>query len=84
MTEEMIERIYKEASYMLETNEVIRKIASVYNVSKSTVHKDLQERLEKLDPNLHKKIGEILKNHTETRHINGGEATKIKYLKLKK
>lgn len=84
MTEEMIERIYKEASYMLETNEVIRKIAGVYNVSKSTVHKDLQERLEKIDPNLHKRIVEILKNHTETRHINGGEATKIKYLKLKK
>lgn len=84
MNEEIQERVYKEASYMLETNEVIRKVARVHNVSKSTVHKDLQDRLQKLDPILHKKVEQILKNHAETRHINGGEATKIKYLRLKK
>ena len=61
----------------------IYQIAKKFNVSKSTVHKDLQERLYDIDKNLHIKIVEIFKNHIEIRHIKGGESTRKRYLKLK-
>ena len=51
------------------------------NVSKSTVHKDLNERLSHINMQLYESILKILKEHIETRHIKGGESTRIKYLK---
>ncbi len=75
------ERIRKEASYMLETKETVREIAKKFGVSKSTVHKDLHERLKKIDYKLYIKVDEILKYHISVRHIRGGESTKKKYLK---
>lgn len=71
-----------EASYIIKTKKTVREIALVFNVSKSTVHKDLHERLLKIDKNLFKKVDEILKYHIDVRHIRGGESTKKKYLKL--
>ncbi len=76
------ERVIKEALYMIDTKETLRKIAKEFKVSKSTVHKDLNERLPKIDINLSNKIEIILKEHLETRHIKGGESTRIKYLKM--
>jgi len=77
-------RILEEAKYMITTKETIREIAKKFNVSKSTVHKDLQERLLKLDKNLSEEVKNILQYHIEIRHIRGGESTKKKYLKLLK
>lgn len=68
-----------EANYMLDTKKTIREIAKVFNVSKSTVHKDLHERLIDIDYSLFEKIDSILKYHIDIRHIRGGESTKKKY-----
>lgn len=73
------DRIINEALYMIETGKTVREIASIFNVSKSTVHKDLHERLLSLDKNLYISVDKILKYHTDIRHIRGGESTKKKY-----
>ncbi len=75
-------RVIDEANYMLETKNTIREIAKVFNVSKSTVHKDLHERLSSINLELYNKIDSILKYHIDVRHIRGGESTKKKYEKL--
>lgn len=82
MDKYIIERVLSEALYMLESKSTVRDIASVYNVSKSTVHKDLQDRLYFINGELHESVDKILKEHIEIRHIRGGESTKKKYLKL--
>lgn len=74
-------RVCDEANYILKTKETIRNIAKKYGVSKSTVHKDLQERLKKYDINIYNKVNEILRFHYQVRHIRGGESTKKKYTK---
>ena len=74
-------RIIKEANYMLDTKKTIRELAHVFNVSKSTVHKDLHERLMDMDYTLYLKVDDILKYHINIRHIRGGESTKKKYKK---
>lgn len=82
MNKYIITRVLNEALYMLEHKSTVRDIANIYNVSKSTVHKDLQERLKEIDIQLHEKVDKIFKEHIEVRHIRGGESTKQKYLKL--
>lgn len=82
MNSKINKRVIEEASNMIETNNTIRDIAKIFKVSKSTVHKDLNERLYKIDINLYSNVVKVLKEHTETRHIKGGESTRIKYLKL--
>ena len=75
-------RVLEEANYILKTKDTIRATAKKFKVSKSTVHKDLQERLYKIDKYLSEQIKEILKYHIEIRHIRGGQSTKKKYLKI--
>lgn len=75
------ERVLKEANYMIETEKTVREIATFFQVSKSTVHKDLHERLKKIDQLIYKKVDKIMKYHLNIRHIRGGESTKKKYLK---
>ena len=82
MDKYIVERVLEEANYMLENKSTVRDLASVYNVSKSTVHKDLQDRLKEINEVLHEEIDKIFKEHIEVRHIRGGESTKQKYLKL--
>lgn len=82
MDKYIVERVMNEALYMLENKSTVRDIALIYNVSKSTVHKDLQERLRDIDLDLHEDVNKIFKEHIEVRHIRGGESTKKKYLKL--
>ncbi|MCI5835110.1 MAG: sporulation transcriptional regulator SpoIIID [Firmicutes bacterium] len=65
---------------MIETDKTVREIATIFKVSKSTVHKDLHERLMKIDKKLYLDVSKILKHHTDIRHIRGGESTKKKYL----
>lgn len=76
-------RVLEEAKYLIETNDTIRQTAKQFNVSKSTVHKDFQDRLSNIDNDLYLKVVKILEYHTKVRHIRGGESTKQKYLKSK-
>lgn len=76
-------RVLKEAEYILKTGYTIREVAYYFHVSKSTVHKDLHERLLKIDKEKFKEVDKVLKYHTDIRHIRGGESTKKKYLKMK-
>lgn len=74
-------RVCEEAVHIINTKDTIRKTAQKFHVSKSTVHKDLNERLYNIDIKLYNKINEILEEHIKTRHIKGGESTRLKYLK---
>ena len=82
MENDIVKRVINEASYMVETGKTLREIAKVSNVSKSTVHKDLKDRLKNIDNSLYTETQKILKYHTDIRHIKGGESTKKKYLNL--
>lgn len=84
MNSKIYKRIRLETEYILKENLTVREIAKNINVSKSTVHKDLHERLFDIDKNLFKKVDKIMQEHLEIRHINGGNATKMKYEKLRK
>ncbi|MFA5603780.1 MAG: sporulation transcriptional regulator SpoIIID [Bacilli bacterium] len=84
MNEIIFNRVIMEADYILKTEKTIREIAEVFNVSKSTVHKDLQERLPIINKNDYNEVDKILKHHIKIRHLRGGESTKKKYLKLRK
>lgn len=76
-------RILEEARYFIKTKKTIRELSKHFNISKSTIHKDLQERLQYIDKTTFQKVKEILYQHLKERHIRGGESTKIKYQKLK-
>lgn len=78
----IIRRVLDEANYMLNTKKTLREISIVFNVSKSTVHKDLHERLRDIDFELFEQIDSILKYHIDVRHIRGGESTRKKYKKV--
>lgn len=78
----MVRRVKEEANYMLKTGKTVREIATIFQVSKSTVHKDLHERLLEIDPEMYQKIDQIMKYHIDIRHIRGGESTKRKYLQM--
>ena len=77
------ERAVKLAHYIIDTKETVRSIAKTYGISKSTVHKDLTERLEKINPALAVEVREILDENKAERHIRGGMATKLKYSQAK-
>ena len=78
----IIKRVMDEANYILNTKDTIRQIATVFNVSKSTVHKDLHERLAEINLELFHEVDSILKYHIDVRHIRGGQSTKKKYKKI--
>lgn len=69
------------AHYIIESKDTVRGAAKKFSISKSTVHKDVTERLEKINPILAKEVREILDENKAERHIRGGMATKIKYMK---
>ncbi|MDD2489826.1 MAG: sporulation transcriptional regulator SpoIIID [Bacilli bacterium] len=83
MKDNIIKRVLDEAFHIITTGETIRDIAKVYNVSKSTVHKDFSERLKEIDKSLYQQVAKILQHHIKIRHIRGGESTRKKYLNLK-
>lgn len=66
---------------IVDTRETVRKIAKSFGVSKSTVHKDLTERLPEINPQLAEEVKLILEYHKAIRHLRGGEATRMKYTK---
>ena len=71
------ERACELAHYIIDSKDTVRGAAKKYGVSKSTVHKDVSERLLKINPALASEVREILAE----RHIRGGMATKLKYSK---
>lgn len=73
------ERVLEVAKYIIESKATIRKTAKIFGVSKSTVHKDITERLPKINPAVAKEAREILELNKAERHIRGGRATKLKY-----
>ena len=72
------------AKYKLEKQSTVRQTAKVFGVSKSTVHKDVTERLEEIQPTLASEVKQILEKNKSERHIRGGMATKLKYQQQKK
>ena len=79
MERNLDDRAYALAVYMLEHNATVRATAARFGVSKSTVHKDLTERLRRRAPALHAAVRALLERNKAERHIRGGMATKRKY-----
>lgn len=79
MREDILSRIVDEANYIADTGATVRKAAKVFHFSKSTVHKDVTERLKIIDKELYKKVKKVLNKNLAERHIRGGEATRKKY-----
>ncbi|TFD97014.1 sporulation transcriptional regulator SpoIIID [Jeotgalibacillus sp. R-1-5s-1] len=73
------ERTISAGRHIVETGETVRATAKTFGVSKSTVHKDLTERLPELQPALADEVKHILNYHKSIRHLRGGLATKKKY-----
>ena len=78
------ERAVDLAHYIIETKDTVRGAATKFGVSKSTVHKDVSDRLNKINPILAKQVREILDENKAERHLRGGMATKLKYLDRKR
>ena len=76
------ERVLELARYILDTNSTVRGTAKKFRVSKSTVHKDITERLHEINPGLAAEVKSVLDNNKAERHIRGGLATKEKYMKI--
>ena len=75
------ERAIELAQYIIDTKDTVRGAAKKFGISKSTVHKDVSDRLVKINPNLANKVRIILDENKAERHIRGGMATKLKYSK---
>ena len=67
--------------YISDTHSTVRSTAKKFGVSKSTVHKDVAERLKYVNPQLYREVKSILEINKAQRHIRGGMATKLKYKK---
>jgi putative DeoR family transcriptional regulator (stage III sporulation protein D) len=76
---ELEERAVRLAVYMIENRGTVRAAAARYGVSKSTVHKDLTQRLPDYDPALYREVKELLDRNKAERHLRGGAATRKKY-----
>ena len=75
------ERAIALAHYIIDSKDTVRGAAKKFGVSKSTVHKDVSERLEKINPALARQVRVILDENKAERHIRVGMATKMKYSK---
>ena len=73
------ERAMEIAEYIITEKATVRQTAKVFGVSKSTVHKDMTERLPKINPLIANQVKYILDRNKAERHIRGGKATKMKY-----
>ncbi|MBR5126380.1 MAG: sporulation transcriptional regulator SpoIIID [Oscillospiraceae bacterium] len=79
MTQPMEKRACEVAVYMIETGATVRAAARHFGISKSTVHKDLSQRLPYYNHSLYLQVRKILDKNKQERHIRGGMATKRKY-----
>ncbi|HHY05780.1 MAG TPA: sporulation transcriptional regulator SpoIIID [Clostridia bacterium] len=79
MQEYIIKRVLEVCHYMLDTTATVRQTAAVFGVSKSTIHKDMTERLPIINKELAQQVKYVLERNKAERHIRGGEATRRKY-----
>lgn len=79
MSDTIEERACVLAVYMIETGATVRAAAQHFGISKSTVHKDLQQRLPRYNPVLYEQVRQVLDVNKSQRHIRGGLATRKKY-----
>ena len=77
------ERVLEAANYIIENKATVRQCAKQFGISKSTVHKDVSERLSQINSSLASEVRSVLDKNKKERHIRGGMATKAKYLKNK-
>ena len=84
MYNDIEERVKKVATYIIETGSTVRQTAKIFNISKITIHKDISQRLEEINPSLAIEAKKVLEKNKEERHIRGGMATKLKYEAKKK
>ena len=76
------ERVLELARYIIDTGATVRSTAAKFRISKSTVHKDITERLREINPGLAAEVKEVLENNKAECHIRGGLATREKYLHI--
>lgn len=81
MTDTIEQRACELASYIIETGATVRTAAKHFGISKSTVHKDLSQRLPQYNKRLYAQVRQILDTNKAQRHIRGGIATRNKYLR---
>lgn len=79
MQEYIEKRVLEICEYIIQTGATVRQAAVQFGVSKSTVHKDLTERLPELNKEQFEKVKTVLENNKAERHLRGGEATRQKY-----
>ena len=79
MTDTIEQRACRLAVYMIETGATVRAAAQHFGISKSTVHKDLQQRLPQYNRSLYLQVRQVLDVNKQQRHIRGGLATRRKY-----
>lgn len=77
------ERAVAAAEYIIENKATVRSAARRFGVSKSTVHKDVSERLSSISPPLFAEVKAVLEQNKRERHLRGGEATKQKYERIR-
>ena len=84
MWEYIEERVLKCAEYIVATGCTVRACSAYFGISKSTVHKDVSERLKYIDGQLYENVRNVLERNLSERHIRGGMATRVKYEKKSK
>lgn len=82
MKDKLKERVLQEATRIIETKKTLRELSKEFGVSKSTIHKDMQQKLILLDKDLYKQVKKVFEEHLMSRYYIGGEATKKKYKKI--
>ena len=83
MDEAILERVLYSAKIMVQDRLTVREVAKIVGISKSTVHKDLTEKLKTIDELLYDEIILLLDYNKKIRHIRGGQKTKVKYAMIK-
>ena len=84
MTEPRADRAHEEALYIAENRATVRQTAAHFGVSKSTVHKDVGDKLRAVDAELYQSVRQVLETNKAERHLRGGEATKCKFSSMAK
>jgi putative DeoR family transcriptional regulator (stage III sporulation protein D) len=79
MNDYIWQRVIDIANHVLTTGDTVRAVAEAFGVSKSTVHKDITERLYQINPGLARQVKAVLETNKAERHLRGGEATRRKY-----
>lgn len=80
MNDYIIQRVLEISEHIINTEETVREVSKKFGVSKSTVHKDVVERLPLINKDLFEKVKNVLEKNKNERHLRGGESTRLKYL----